>query len=90
MVPGSSKIFCTSVDFPDPDGPDTMSSSGATSTAALIPLLILILGTDLSLRVTVVFLAAIWYIVLTTYNGARGVNPQQIAAARSFAANQAQ
>jgi NitT/TauT family transport system permease protein len=61
-----------------------------TSTAALIPLLILILGTDLSLRVTVVFLASVWYIVLTTYNGARGVNPQQIAAARSFAANQAQ
>src|SRR4051812_28218702 len=55
-----------------------------TSTAALIPLLILILGTDLSLRVTVVFLAAVWYIVLTTYNGARGVSPQQIAAARSF------
>jgi ABC-type nitrate/sulfonate/bicarbonate transport system permease component len=61
-----------------------------TSTAALIPLLILILGTDLSLRVTVVFLAAVWYIVLTTYNGARGVSPQQVAAARSFAASRMQ
>ena len=48
-----------------------------TSTAALIPLLIMILGTGLLLRVTLVFLASVWYIVLTTYNGARGINPQR-------------
>src|SRR5260370_31218785 len=36
IVPGSSKIFCTRVDFPEPDGPDTISSSGAISFAAVI------------------------------------------------------
>lgn len=57
-----------------------------TSTAALLPLFILVLGTGLALRVVIVFLASVWYIVLTTYNGARGVSPQQIAVARSFSA----
>ena len=57
-----------------------------TSTAAMIPLLILFLGTGLWLRVTVVFVSTVFYIVLTTYNGARGINPNQLAAARSFGA----
>jgi ABC-type nitrate/sulfonate/bicarbonate transport system permease component len=61
-----------------------------TSTAALIPLLIMMLRTGLLLRVRLVFLASVWYIVLTTYNGARGINPQQIAAARSFSATRLQ
>jgi ABC-type nitrate/sulfonate/bicarbonate transport system permease component len=58
-----------------------------TSTAALIPLFILLLGTGLMLRVTIVFLASVWYVTLTTYNGARGISPQQIAVARSFSAS---
>lgn len=58
-----------------------------TSTAALIPLFILIIGTGLMLRVTIVFLASVWYIVLTAYNGARGVSPMQIAVAKSFGAS---
>lgn len=58
-----------------------------TSTAALIPLFILFLGTGLMLRVTIVFLSAVWYITLTTYNGARGISAQQIAVARSFSAS---
>ncbi|MGI4793262.1 MAG: ABC transporter permease [Janthinobacterium lividum] len=57
-----------------------------TSTAALIPLLIMLLGTGFSLRVTVVFIATVFYVVLTTYNGARGIPPMQLAAARSFGA----
>lgn len=61
-----------------------------TSTAALVPILILLLGTGLALRSTVVFLAAVWYIVLTTYNGAKGVSPQQIAVGRSFSASKNQ
>jgi ABC-type nitrate/sulfonate/bicarbonate transport system permease component len=58
-----------------------------TSTAALIPILIMILGTGLTLRSTVVFLAAVWYIVLTTYNGAKGISPELLAVGRSFSAN---
>jgi ABC-type nitrate/sulfonate/bicarbonate transport system permease component len=61
-----------------------------TSTAALVPILIMILGTDLTLRATVVFLAAVWYIVLTTYNGAKGVSPELLAVGRSFSANRHQ
>lgn len=61
-----------------------------TSTAALIPLFILIIGTGFMLRVTIVFLASVWYIVLTAYNGARGVSPMQVAVARSFGANMLQ
>jgi ABC-type nitrate/sulfonate/bicarbonate transport system permease component len=61
-----------------------------TSTAALIPILIMILGTGLTLRSTVVFLAAVWYIVLTTYNGAKGISPELLAVGRSFSANRTQ
>jgi ABC-type nitrate/sulfonate/bicarbonate transport system permease component len=57
-----------------------------TSTATLVPLFILILGTGFALRFTIVFLASVWYIALTAYNGARGVSPMQIAVARSFGA----
>ncbi len=57
-----------------------------TSTATLVPLFILILGTGFALRVTIVFLSCVWYIALTAYNGARGVSPMQIAVARSFGA----
>lgn len=55
-----------------------------TSIAALVPLLIIMLGTGFMLRVTVVFLASVWYIVLTVYNGARGVSVMHIAVAHSF------
>lgn len=61
-----------------------------TSTAALVPLLIMLLGTGLWLRVAVVFLATVFYVVLTTYNGARGIPPMQLAAARSFGAGRLQ
>lgn len=61
-----------------------------TSTAALVPILIMILGTGLTLRATVVFLAAVWYIVLTTYNGAKGISPELLAVGRSFSANRHQ
>jgi len=61
-----------------------------TSTAALIPLLIMLLGTGLWLRVTVVFLSTVFYVVLTTHNGARGIPPMQLAAARSFGAGRFQ
>jgi len=61
-----------------------------TSTAALVPLLILILGTGFAFRATIVFLAAVWYIVLTTYNGARGIDRALINVAGSFCASRTQ
>ena len=61
-----------------------------TSTAALVPVFILLLGTGLVLRSTIVFLSCVWYIALTAYNGARTIRPEQIAVARSFAASRTQ
>jgi ABC-type nitrate/sulfonate/bicarbonate transport system permease component len=57
-----------------------------TSVAALVPLLILLLGTDFWFRVAVVFIASVWYITLTSYQGARGVEPRWIDVGRSFGA----
>jgi ABC-type nitrate/sulfonate/bicarbonate transport system permease component len=58
-----------------------------TSTAALVPLLILFLGTGASLEIAIIFLAVVFYIVLATYNGARGLSPNQLAVGRSFGAS---
>jgi ABC-type nitrate/sulfonate/bicarbonate transport system permease component len=57
-----------------------------TSTAAMVPLLILFLGTGSLLRIAVIFVAAVFYIVLATYNGAKGISPNQIAVGVSFGA----
>jgi ABC-type nitrate/sulfonate/bicarbonate transport system permease component len=57
-----------------------------TSIAALVPLLILLLGTGFWFRVAVVFIASVWYITLTAYQGARGLEPRWIDVGRSFGA----
>ena len=36
IVPGSSSTFCTNVDFPEPDGPETINSSGGSPFFSLI------------------------------------------------------
>src|SRR3546814_9960795 len=61
-----------------------------TSVASLVPLFILLLGTGFAFRATIVFLASVWYIVITTYNGTRGIDPGLLAVARSFGASQFQ
>lgn len=57
-----------------------------TSTAALVPLLIVMFGTGFWFRTAVVFLATVWYVVITAYQGARGIDPRYLGAARSFGA----
>ena len=42
------------------------------------------------LRITVAFLSTVFYVVLTTYNGARGIAPNQLAVGRSFGAGRLQ
>jgi ABC-type nitrate/sulfonate/bicarbonate transport system permease component len=61
-----------------------------TSVAAVVPLVILMFGTGFMLRVSVVFLASVWYVVLTTYHGARGLEPRWIDVARAFGATAGQ
>ena len=36
IVPGICSSLCTSVDFPDPDGPDTINTRGANARSLLI------------------------------------------------------
>lgn len=60
------------------------------SVAALVPLFLLLFGSGLEFRVAIVFMASAWYIVLTTYHGARGIEPRFLDVGRSFAASRLQ
>ena len=55
-----------------------------TSIAALVPIVILLLGTGLAMRVAIVFLGSVGYVLLTAYHGARGIDAKLVDAARSF------
>jgi ABC-type nitrate/sulfonate/bicarbonate transport system permease component len=58
-----------------------------TSVASLVPLFILVFGTGFWFRAAIVFVASIWYVMLTVYHGARGIEPRLIDVGRSFGAN---
>ena len=58
-----------------------------TSVASLVPLFILVFGTGFWFRAAIVFAASIWYVMLTVYHGARGIEPRFIDVGRSFGAN---
>jgi ABC-type nitrate/sulfonate/bicarbonate transport system permease component len=57
-----------------------------TSVAALVPLFILLFGTGFWFRAAIVFIASIWYVMLTVYHGARGIEPRFVDVGRSFGA----
>jgi ABC-type nitrate/sulfonate/bicarbonate transport system permease component len=57
-----------------------------TSVAALVPLFVLVLGTGFWFRAVIVFFASVWYVVLTTYHGARGIEPRLLDVGRAFGA----
>lgn len=57
------------------------------SAAALVPLFIVLLGTGFAFRTAIVFMASVWYIALTVYQGAASLSPRFIDAARSFGAS---
>ena len=58
-----------------------------TSVAALVPLFILVFGTGFWFRAAIVFAAAVWYVMLTVYHGARGIDPRYVDVGRSFGAS---
>jgi NitT/TauT family transport system permease protein len=64
-----------------------VSAFFATSTSALLPLLIVVLGIDLPFRITIIWLACVWHILLNLYHGARGVDQELIDVGRSFDAS---
>ena len=55
-----------------------------TSIAALVPIVILLLGTGLAMRVAIVFLGSVGYVLLTAYHGARGIDAKLVDVGRSF------
>ena len=57
-----------------------------TSVAALVPLFVLVLGTGFWFRAVIVFIASVWYVMLTTYQGARGIEPRLLDVGRAFGA----
>jgi ABC-type nitrate/sulfonate/bicarbonate transport system permease component len=63
-----------------------VSMAVVTSVAALVPLFVLVFGTGFWFRVAIVFIASVWYVMLTVYQGARGVEPRYIDVGRSFGA----
>jgi ABC-type nitrate/sulfonate/bicarbonate transport system permease component len=63
-----------------------LSMGVVTSIAALVPLFILMFGTGFSFRIAIVFFAAVWFVALTVYQGARGIEPRWLEVGRSFGA----
>src|ERR1700704_757558 len=76
----------TARDFIDP----WVSAVYATPTVALAPLFIFIFGIDAPSKMAVVFLLAVFPIVINTATGMRSTDQIYIEAARSFSANRAQ
>lgn len=56
----------------------------ATPMVALVPILVLWLGIGMQAKVTVVFLFAVFPILINTYQGVRDVDPRYIEVAKSF------
>ena len=73
-------------DFVDP----WVSAVYATPTVALAPLFIFVFGIDAPSKMAVVFLLAVFPIVINTSTGIRSTDRIYIEAARSFSANRAQ
>jgi ABC-type nitrate/sulfonate/bicarbonate transport system permease component len=64
-----------------------MSLFIVTSVATIVPILILMLGNGWWFVVTVVVLSSVWYVVLTTYQGASRIDRRLIDVGRSFGAS---
>jgi len=67
-----------------------MSLFVVTSVAAIVPILILLLGTGWWFVVAVVVLSSVWYVVLTTYQGAVRLDRRLLDVGRSFGASRTQ
>lgn len=61
-----------------------------TSVASLVPLFIVVFGFGLAFRVAIVFVATVWYVLLVTYHGARGISADLLQTAEAFAASRVQ
>jgi ABC-type nitrate/sulfonate/bicarbonate transport system permease component len=67
-----------------------VSTFVVTSVAAIVPILILMLGTGWWFVVVVVVLSSVWYVTLTTYQGAQRIEQRWLNVGRSFGASRLQ
>jgi ABC-type nitrate/sulfonate/bicarbonate transport system permease component len=56
----------------------------ATPAPALIPVFLILFGTDATMRVSLIAFGSLWPVLLNTMDGARGVDPTLLATARTF------
>ncbi|MEN2738245.1 ABC transporter permease [Microbacterium sp. X-17] len=56
----------------------------STPGPALLPVFLLLLGTETPMRIVLIAFAALWPILLNTIDGVRGVDPTQLETARAF------
>lgn len=67
-----------------------VSAFYATPRVALLPVIVLLFGVGTASKVVIVFLAAVFPILINTAAGLRNVDPQLVRAARSFGAGDGQ
>jgi ABC-type nitrate/sulfonate/bicarbonate transport system permease component len=56
----------------------------STPGPALVPIFLILLGTDSTMRISLIAFASMWPVLLNTIDGVRGVDPTQLETARVF------
>lgn len=67
-----------------------VSAMFVTATASLLPLFVIIFGIDSDFRLAIVFVSCVWFILLNTHHGAKGVDTKFMDVGTSFEAGQFQ
>lgn len=61
-----------------------ISAFYVTATASLLPLFIIFFGIGTTFRISIVFFASVWFVLLNSYHGAKGVEMAYTDVGRSF------
>lgn len=67
-----------------------VSAMFVTATASLLPLFVILFGIGFNFRLAIVFISCIWFILLNTHHGAKGVDRNFMDVGKSFDAGQFQ
>ena len=81
LAAGRSAVVGTLLEFP-------VTALYATPTVALIPLVVLWFGFEVTAKTVVVFLFAVFPVLINTSRGVREVDPELVEVARSFCATE--
>lgn len=64
-----------------------ISAFFVTATASLLPLFVVLFGIDFNFRLAIIFWGTVWYVLLNTYHGAKGVDTEYLDVGRTFEAS---